>query len=96
MHAVQSPDSINREINIQDPPCAVHENFIKLFIFYLTVVSPKFTALMVYSSSLLPTPFNILKRHLPLFSPPVCFHTIISLLPVELLHPDTLMVELMQ
>lgn len=35
MHAVQSPDAINREMNIQDPPCAVHENNLKLFIFYL-------------------------------------------------------------
>lgn len=33
--AVQSPDAFNREMNIQDPPCAVHENNLKLFIFYL-------------------------------------------------------------
>lgn len=33
MPAVQSPDAINREMNIQEPPCAAHENNFKRFIF---------------------------------------------------------------
>lgn len=32
MHAVQSPNAINREMNIQDTSCAVHENKLKQFI----------------------------------------------------------------
>lgn len=63
MHAVQSPNAITQEMNIQDPSCAVHVNKLKLFIFYLRVVSPKFTALMVYLQSLLPAPFNILNAN---------------------------------
>lgn len=59
-HAVQSPNAINREMNIQDPSCATHANEPKLFIFYLRVVSPKFTALMVYLVSLLPSTLDIL------------------------------------
>lgn len=71
MHAVQSPNAINRGMNIQDPFCAVHENKVKLFIFYLRVVSCKFTALMVYLSSLLPPTFNILNANRVFLFPPL-------------------------
>lgn len=75
-------------MNIQDQPCAVHKKNLKLFIFLLRVRSPKFTALIVFSSSLSPMSINTLKRAIATFlppPPPVCFHAIISPFQVETL-----------
>lgn len=68
-------------MNIQEPPCAVHEDNFKWFIFFLRVV----TALTVHSSS--SSPLNIQKGNCP--PPlPVCYHSTISLLPAEQRHTD--------
>lgn len=49
---VQFPNAINREVIIQELSCAVYENKLEKFFCLPKVVNPKFTALMLYFTSL--------------------------------------------